>query len=314
MSEKNNNNNNEDINNGPGSLLQQARISKELSIEDVSSRLRLGKDVIDAIENDKYDKLPAPIFVRGYMKSYASFVGVDVNQVIDQYNQQTGEVKADISLAAAYVTPPAMTAIKDRKKRWLPAIVAGVLVLTGLVVWMLIDTDSTEQSPPQLASSPAETETAANALSPAIESGMDMNKQQTDEMLQEQPTIEAIPAEPALEPEVEKEPEPVTTASANESGTGADEVSQQTVKPELEQLVLVFNGDSWVDVSDATGKRLIYRMLKSGQQRTVKGQPPFKLTLGNAPEINLTRNGESVDLTPYTRGKVAKFRLGNINE
>ena len=312
MSEKNNKNNDEGIKSGPGSLLQQARISKELSIEDVSSRLRLGKDVIDALENDKYDKLPAPIFVRGYMKSYASFVGVDVSEVIDLYNQQTGEVKSDISLATAYVTPPSMTAIRDRKKKWLPAIAAGFLVLVVFVVWMFIDTDSTEQA--QLAGSPTEIETSANTSSPVIESGMNMNKQQPDEVQPQPAPIKPTSAEPVPEPAVEKEPEPAATVTANQPEATAEEESAHTVKPELEQLVLVFNGDSWVDVSDATGKRLIYRMLKSGQQRSVTGQPPFKLTLGNAPEINLTRNGETVDLTPYTRGKVAKFRLGNINE
>lgn len=311
MSDKNKKKNKNVKDPGPGQLLQQARIRKELSIEDISSRLRLAKDVIDALENDKYDKLPAPIFVRGYMKSYASFVGVDSNQVIDRYNQKVGEVDANISLGAAHVTPPSMTAIKDRKKKWLPVVAAGVLVLLGFVVWMFADTDTPEQV--QLTDSAATVATATNTLDPTIEPGL--NNQQTDEVLQQQVQVEATPAAPVPEPEVATEPKPTATVSANEPDTGGDEVNPEgAVKPELDQLVLVFNGDSWVDVSDATGKRLIYRMLKSGQQRSVAGQPPFKLTLGNAPEINLTRNGETVDLTPYTRGKVAKFRLGKINE
>lgn len=295
---------------GPGLLLQQARIKKDLSLKDISTRLRLGKDIIDALENDNYDKLPAPIFVRGYIKSYAAIVSIDASQIIAQYNKVVGEVDTSISLGTAHVTSPSMTAIKDRKKKWIPVISAGLLILIGLIIWMFVDTDAPSQA--QQSDHSAELQTATATLTPIIK--YEMKNELIEQQARSQPLSNTDTVKPLVEPEIEKELEVAPTLTADLVDTGVDEAKQKTIKSELDQLVLIFNGDSWVDVSDATGKRLIYTMLKSGQQRSVSGQPPFKLNLGNAPKINLTRNGETVDLTPYTRGKIAKFRLGKIKE
>ncbi len=60
----------------PGAQLKLHRCDKDLSITKVASHLHLKDDVIEALENDHYDELGAPVFIRGYIVNYARFVGV----------------------------------------------------------------------------------------------------------------------------------------------------------------------------------------------------------------------------------------------
>lgn len=57
-----------------GEKLRYARESKGLSLQEVSSALCLSVSVIDALERDAHEKLPAPVFIKGYLKNYADFL------------------------------------------------------------------------------------------------------------------------------------------------------------------------------------------------------------------------------------------------
>ena len=77
-----------------------------------------------------------------------------------------------------------------------------------------------------------------------------------------------------------------------------------------DRLTLSFRGDSWVEVHDATGERLMYRLGRSGETRTVTGQAPFQVLLGNAPDVDVKIDGKEFDVSAHTRGKVARFKVG----
>lgn len=49
---------------------------------------------------------------------------------------------------------------------------------------------------------------------------------------------------------------------------------------------------------------------KAGQTKTVEGEAPFKVLLGNAPGVTLEYNGEVYDHAKYNRKGVARFTLG----
>lgn len=294
----------------PGALLQQARESCGFTVEHISSQLRLSKKVIKALEGDNYDELPAPIFVRGYIRSYAALVGLEANKISEGYSQLIQSAEANISLDAAHLGPLSKSSSND-KRSWLLPVVSVVLVVSlGVIIWFSQSSETQQQ----------------NIADPAFNdkvSSAPMNTTMTPEQVDVAKPAQ-LSTDPADEPEVDQMP---STESSSEAAPveaqvmdKAEEPAQATqqtaaeVQQNIDQLILQFNADSWVDVRDATGQRLIYRMMKTGEQQTVSGKPPFIMTLGNAPEIILMRNGAKVDLSPYTRGKVAKFRLGEVSE
>ncbi|MCY4183198.1 MAG: helix-turn-helix transcriptional regulator [Gammaproteobacteria bacterium] len=73
-----------------GATLAAARQRMGLSVFDVSGKLRLTEHYVRAIEADDYNKLPSEVFVKGYLKSYAEFVGLDPEQVRGAYRRPPG--------------------------------------------------------------------------------------------------------------------------------------------------------------------------------------------------------------------------------
>jgi hypothetical protein len=68
-----------------GHYLQMARIERQISLEEISRRTRIGMDVLRAMEHEELDKLPAEVFVKGFLRSYAREVGVDGALAVQRY-------------------------------------------------------------------------------------------------------------------------------------------------------------------------------------------------------------------------------------
>jgi cytoskeleton protein RodZ len=289
----------------PGVLLKRAREKLKLTPEAISTRLRLSKKVIKHIENDEYENLPAAIFVKGYLKSYANMVDLPNETIINAYQNYVKATETDISLSTAHLKP------FEKNQPF-----TGLLLFGGILIAVLAAAGywyAVQPSTETIAKNDAADASSATSRLAFEEEPQSLD---TASNLSEQPATTLN--EPADEPEttaVEEEelPEATTSQSAMVEGTVEPEVVPPAT-PGKNELILEFKGDSWVDISDAQGKRLVYRMVKAGDKRVVSGTPPFKLTLGNAPEIDLYNNGVKVNLIPYTRGKVAKFRLGDIDD
>jgi cytoskeleton protein RodZ len=68
------------------------------------------------------------------------------------------------------------------------------------------------------------------------------------------------------------------------------------------QVRLLFTGDSWTEVYDARGARLMFAMGSEGRTRTLSGVPPLRVTLGSVSAVSLEVNGEAVAI-PREEGR-----------
>ena len=116
---------------GPGEQLRTAREAAGLSVHEISAHLRLDSRVIQALEADDYAKLPAPTFIRGYLRGYARFLDIDPEPVIRAFEQRD-------------FTPPALVAdISERPQvqstdfpvRMVTYVVVAALVLLVVLWW-----------------------------------------------------------------------------------------------------------------------------------------------------------------------------------
>jgi cytoskeleton protein RodZ len=101
------------------------------------------------------------------------------------------------------------------------------------------------------------------------------------------------------------QPTTQTTTSATETPAAAavDASANATIN-------LSLNAECWVDVVDATGKRLVFGSRQAGEQLNLRGVAPVKVLLGNAAAATLSFNGEAIDLSGYPTGRVARLTLG----
>jgi len=113
-----------------GAQLCAARKKRKLRIEKVAQELHLNVDIVRALEDDEHGKLPAPIFVQGYLKSYGRFVGLPVERLIKDYNEQMGEPPPLHVIRTASRLP----AGRNRSIRLLRNII--VLLLAAILLWL----------------------------------------------------------------------------------------------------------------------------------------------------------------------------------
>ncbi|MDQ7048148.1 MAG: helix-turn-helix domain-containing protein [Enterobacterales bacterium] len=70
-----------------GALLIEARSNLNLSVDDIANELRLSIEVIEKIERNQSDMDLPTAFVRGYIKSYATFVGLDTDPLLSHFDR-----------------------------------------------------------------------------------------------------------------------------------------------------------------------------------------------------------------------------------
>ena len=263
-----------------GKRLASARNALNLSREDVSKELRLGIDIVVALEEEDYQKLTAPIFVNGYLRNYARLLKIPVEPLLAAYGQVQIEAPAIVSDAAR--TPkPTYSKLLVRTASLLIILV----LVAGVVSW--VQNQDFEFPPvlPVTEHAPVAEPVAPSVVLPPL----------VEQAVVDAPVIEESEQIPPVEPTIAPAPE------------------KPVIKVENKALFSV-KEDSWVEVRDNDGKRLIYDLLRADKEYVVSGSTPFKVFLGNAKAVRIKYNGEPVNVKQYIRGNLARFELGAAGE
>lgn len=83
-----------------GQVLKQEREERHLSIEEVSSTTRIPRKALESLEQDRFEDLPSGVFVRGFIKAYASAVDIDAGEVLARFDQQRPRSEPPTPLAS----------------------------------------------------------------------------------------------------------------------------------------------------------------------------------------------------------------------
>ena len=70
-----------------GQKIQEARIAKNLSLESVSGHLHIAVKILEAIEEGDPEKGPTPVFMRGLVRTYCQYLGIDKTDIVDKIEQ-----------------------------------------------------------------------------------------------------------------------------------------------------------------------------------------------------------------------------------
>lgn len=120
-----------------GEKLRQAREERGITITEVSEQTRISPLYLQAIENDDFSPLPGGIFNKGFVKSFAKYVGVDENEALQDYarliTQQTG---SEESLEPQTYKPEVLTDDRASSSNLLTIVFA--VVILGLMTWGIL--------------------------------------------------------------------------------------------------------------------------------------------------------------------------------
>lgn len=68
-----------------GRYLRQHRIEKGIPLEKISAETRIGIKILQLIENENHERLPADVFVKGFLRAYAKAIGADGDEALRLY-------------------------------------------------------------------------------------------------------------------------------------------------------------------------------------------------------------------------------------
>ncbi len=78
----------------PGRRLRVQRQSRGLTVERIAAQLHLKPEIVEALEQDRFDLLPDPVFITGYLRNYARMLGLDPIPLIAAYQAHAGTPKS----------------------------------------------------------------------------------------------------------------------------------------------------------------------------------------------------------------------------
>ncbi len=131
---------------GIGETLREARTAAGIQLDDAERTIRIRIRYLDALENEEWDVLPGDAYVRGFLHTYADFLGLDGAALVDEYDRQVVPAMAERSIDAPFEPPRPMDGGNPTMRRigWGAIFVAAALAALFIVLGI---TGGSSQSP-----------------------------------------------------------------------------------------------------------------------------------------------------------------------
>ncbi len=301
---------------GPGQMLAEARQALKLSQQDVAQKLNFRVTLVDEIEHEIFDNSLPDTFNRGYLKNYAKLVGISEQDIIASYEMLGVAVKqrTEMQSFSKITEKQAM----NTRLMWITYLILAALVASTLVYYIqdarsngvssLLD-DITERTNQAVESV---RDNGAAIAESEIKGAMKADAAGTsDEVLPT--TAETGTNQPEQVNSLSSSPEQHEAVADGELivQTSADETHIAFVasEPVLSKATFTFAGDCWVNIFDGDGERIAWGIKKAGYVMELTGKAPFKVTVGKPELVTIDFNGETIDMSGYNIGNIAKFTL-----
>lgn len=314
---------------GVGHSLKVVRERRNLALTDVSARLRIRRPYLEAIEEGRFGELPGAVYVSGFLRQYAEFLGLDPEQVLKSYQSES-----DGTIHRTVLNFPLPRPEERTPRLWL---VLGALVAAGIVygLWYrhqealrvgqdliqavpsrLADLVPSPQpiapaappvvlpppvSPPPMAAVPAPMTPASPATpvpAPPVVTAAPPATAPVTPPATQTPTAQ-IPAGPAptaqIPPAVAATPAPVTDpAPAQAPAPAAPAANSYGVADGASRIRLEATAPAWIQVRGPNNEQVFTRLLNAGERYQVPDRSGLTLLTGNAGGVRIVVDGQTL--------------------
>lgn len=111
-----------------GSSLREARERQGLELSKIEGETRIRAKFLHALEDERFDHLPAPTYVRGFLRTYAGYLGLDAQRFVDEYNTRFAPEEEPRAAAPVRIVRPG---------RWRHRLLVAlpIVLVAGVVAW-----------------------------------------------------------------------------------------------------------------------------------------------------------------------------------
>lgn len=330
---------------GPGRLLANKREALGLSVQQVADDLHITMHYVRALEDDAHEKLPGDVFIRGYIRSYATLLKLDPNVLVNVYNEFASQRDCEQLQAVQY----RKRGHRDRNLPWI--LVSGIaFIAIAVALWYFSNSSDAAAVPTR--------DMTANISSTQTPSNSDPISLDAISGSRSAPT--ALATAPAQAPGDESVVviDELGAAAVSTPDAGGDVPASASVKPEFSAAVtavvpenfaradleletlndvsvasnfeargtgrnisldaggedkihLKFSGESLVQIEDASEQQIYREVRSAGDTLQITGNAPFNVLLGDASVAELQLNGSHVDFSSSIRiDKSARLTIG----
>lgn len=249
----------EEVSESFGTWLRRQRELREITLREIADTSKIGLRYLQALEEDRFDVLPAPVFAKGFLRQYARYVGLDpeeaVNFFLDARGQKEDEAQVDLTPQPPRTLPTWSYA--------LAALVVALLLMA--LVWGLLrlnqDGTVSEPSPAPETTTPDEAPAGADGETAGAPGGA------ADRAVAEDPAAAQV------------------TAAAVEAPPPAAPLA----------VTLDFRGNCWVRAS-VDGRFREARVYTQGESLLLEAERQVELELGNVFGVAVEVNGRPYPL------------------
>ncbi len=274
-----------------GSLLRKSREARHIDLDEAVEATRIRRNYLEALENEEWSNLPSQVFVKGFLRSYAEFLGLDKEMVQDCYLRTSPFQK---------YTPHVLKEVGVKSGRWhLISIISFlVLALIAAIIYLKKSNISIVEKTFQYLQIQGPAEKKENAL------------EREDSTVQDDKEKEAllIPAENLIEKEKEIASKP---KSVEEATTPIETEAERALPPQF-ILTADVKSQTWIAIyiDDEPVKEYL---LQPGETVRWEAAQGFDILVGNAGGIEFFLNGKEVgSLGP--EGKVVRVKIPEGHE
>lgn len=321
-----------------GATLKAAREQAKFQRVDVTRDLNFSNSQLIALESDRFSALPGETFARGYLRTYAKWLGLDVAALMAQYLEQTGQAQqAGLEKSARVGTRDKVTSPVDGNQKVFAATAVVAVMVFAAWLYSVISNDEvlTEEPLSQVDELKVDsvlpqrdTDTAVEATASVVDKVSQPQQSLTvvDEAAVVTPQASEITAPGAQQVIAEAqdlvdglsiqqiEQEAIQAQQQADNAQLAAAVASQQLAPvdaDIDKLHFQFSADCWLEVRDRN-QVLIYSGLgKAGLDKRVSGKAPFEVLLGFARGVEVSLNDQSFVFTPKQNKNSLRITIGN---
>ncbi len=269
-----------------GETLRQAREAKGLAIGEVAERLKLTARQVEALEAGRYEELPEPVFVRGFVRTYARFLNLveaDVLAQLDAALPVARPMASPNSERPERVSKPYhQQAVKKPFPKTLLFALLAVALGGSIYAWQNKSGQQRQQQDHQ----------ASAVVGQVLEPNLPASN------------VTVVPMGSTT----------ATSGTATATGNAASApAAASAVAATPGELVINVRYRSKLVVTDGSGKELQNSIVGAGSEHKFNGQPPYNVRIGYASGSTVLYQGQPVDLAgSLVEGKTAALTVPKL--
>ena len=254
--------------------LKSSREKLNISTKEVADDLRLDQKAIDDIDNGNFENFKNYVFLKGYLKNYANFLGIYLE--LPEINKKT---KKNKKICKNDIEEKKDNAVHSKY-------FLTIIVLTSLFFLIFI---AQNENKDLIQDEEILIETNDHVSNEKIES----NKINQDQEFVIQKKSENSEEIKLLETTDKASLENNNIPSNNDANVDSSLITDTL--DSTDKLIIIYSGDSWTEIIDSYGNIVFFDLVKDGDTIRLNIKAPFEILLGNATVVDITYNNKVIN-------------------